>query len=149
MHSSNFSTLVLSARLQLVWKQERFEWRGKKERQSGVASTRDSVVHTQMMAHTRRGSNCFDAVMGISLSNRATMFPRAGFLRVVHILGRSQRHVKSRLGSGRRSLMRDSSPHGSHPHRQTNEEFASRKVKVKEFYSFQIDLSRNSIVFFG
>ena len=38
------------------------------------------------------------------------MFPRAGFLRVVHILGRSQRHVKSRLGSGRRSLMRDSSP---------------------------------------
>lgn len=114
-----------------------------------MASTRDSVVHTQMMAHTRRGSNCFDAVMGISLSNRATMFPRAGFLRVVHILGRSQRHVKSRLGSGRRFLMRDSSPHGSHPHRQTNEEFASRKVKVKEFYSFQIDLSRNSIVFFG
>lgn len=112
-----------------------------------MASTRDSVVHTQMMAHTRRGRNCFDAVMGISLSNRATMFPRAGFLRVVHILGRSQRHVKSRLGSGRRSLMRDSSLHGSHPHRQTNEEFA-RKVKT-EFYSFQIDLSRDSIVFFG
>lgn len=37
------------------------------------------------------------------------MFPRAGFLRVVYIFGRSQRHVKSRLGSGRRSLMRASS----------------------------------------
>lgn len=37
------------------------------------------------------------------------MFPRAGFLRVLYIFGRSQRHVKSRLGSGRRSLMRASS----------------------------------------